>query len=142
MALRARVLQDPAGRAPDEVLLDRVGRGAERDAAADQPLHLEALAQALEREGRGRSRPRPGWAPARARRVTDQADERMDLVGGDEGADRRQRPDQLHRAGLEADLLLGLAQGGRPQVLVGLVLAAARERDLPGVAAQVVRGAR
>ena len=44
----------------------------------------------------------------------------MDLVGGDEGPDRGQRADQLDPRGVQADLLLGLAQRGVAQVLVGV----------------------
>ena len=41
----------------------------------------------------------------------------------------------------QADLLLGLAQRGQPQVGLVVVLAPAGERDLAGVAAQVVAAA-
>ena len=40
-----QVAEDARGRAPDQVLADHVGRGADRDAAADQAAHREALAQ-------------------------------------------------------------------------------------------------
>ena len=59
--------------------------------------------------------------------VGDQADEGVDAVAGDEGRDRRQRSGELDRGGVEGDLLLRLAQGGRSQVGVLGVLATARE---------------
>ena len=65
-------------------------------------------------------------------------DERVDLVVRHERADGLERADELDVGGRQADLLLGLAQRGRPQVLVGEVLAAARERDLARVALEVV----
>ncbi len=58
-------------------------------------------------------------------------------VAGDEGPGRRQAFAQLDDARVEADLLLRLAQRRRSQVGVAVVAAAARERDLAGVAAQV-----
>ena len=86
------------------------------DAAADQAAHLVALAQQLQREGED------GLDLARVRlqvelaRVRDVADEGVDAVAGDEGRGRRQRLADLDRAGVEADLLLGLAQRRRLQV--------------------------
>jgi hypothetical protein len=70
--------------------------------------------------------------------VGDEADEGVDAEVGDEGRGRRQRPDQLDPARGEGDLLLGLAQRRRRQVGVDLVLAAAGEGDLAGVAPQVL----
>ena len=46
-----QVAEDPRGRAPDQLAFDLVGRGVDRDAAADQAAHLVALAQHVEREG-------------------------------------------------------------------------------------------
>jgi hypothetical protein len=65
------------------------------------------------------------------------ADEGVDAVAGDEGVGRRQCVAQLDRRRIEADLLVSLAQRGRREVGIGLVLAAAREGDLAGVAPQV-----
>ena len=48
---------------------------------------------------------------------------------------RALRADELDRARREADLLLGLAQGGQAEVGLVVVLAPAGERDLAGVAA-------
>ena len=64
--------------------------------------------------------------------------EREDSVSGDERADGRKRADKLHAVRIQADLLVGLAQRGHAQVLVGLVLAPARERDLARVAAEII----
>ena len=47
------------------------------------------------------------------------------------------RAHQLHAPALEADLLVGLAQRGLPQVLVGPVLAPTGEGDLTGMPAHV-----
>ena len=57
----------------------------------------------------------------------DDSDEREDPVPGHEGADRRQRAHDFDAARVEADFLVGLAQGGRAQVLVRLVLASSGE---------------
>jgi len=107
------------------------------DAAPDQAAHLVALAEQLQREGEdgldlGRVRPQVELAG-----VGDVADEGVDEVVGDEGLYRRQRLAGLDPGGVEPDLLLGLAQRGRPQVGVALVAAAAGEGDLAGVAPQV-----
>jgi len=59
--------------------------------------------------------------------VRDAADERVDAVAGDEGVGRRQRLAELDRGGVEADLLLGLAQRGRGEVGVRRVATAAGE---------------
>ena len=66
-----------------------------------------------------------------------QPDEGVDPVAGDEGRGRRQRPAQLDRGRVEADLLLGLAQRRRAEVGVARVAAPAGKGDLAGVAAQV-----
>ena len=58
-------------------------------------------------------------------------------VAGHERADRRQRAHELDAARVEPDLLVGLTQRGQAQILVGLVLAPAGERDLTRVPAQV-----
>src|SRR5439155_18300417 len=108
---------------PNQVLPDDVGRGPYRDPAAHQTTQREAGAQLFEPEEEDRG----DLARTRLEReaLGDQADERMDLVPGDEGADRRQRADHLDVAGIEPDLLLGLAQSGRDQVLLRVVLTAA-----------------
>ena len=67
----------------------------------------------------------------------DQADEGIDPVVGDERADGRQRADHLDGVRRQADLLVGLAQGGLDQRLAGIA-AAARERDLARVAPEIV----
>ncbi|MEZ5077482.1 MAG: hypothetical protein R2725_08570 [Solirubrobacterales bacterium] len=61
----------------------------------------------------------------------------MDPVAGDEGAGGRQPLAELDQRRVEADLLLGLADRGGGEVGVFLVVAAAGEGDLAGVAAQV-----
>ena len=68
----------------------------------------------------------------------DQADERIDGVVGDERRGRRQRADDLDRVGRQPDLLVRLAQRGGGEVGVLGVAAAAGERDLAGVALEVV----
>jgi hypothetical protein len=83
------------------------------DAAADQAAHFVALAQYREREGED------GLDLGRVRlqvelpRVRDAPDERVDPVAGDESVGRRQLLTELDEGGIEADLLLGLAQRGR-----------------------------
>src|SRR5690606_17172252 len=72
----------------------------------------------------------------------DEPDERIHRVVGGDRRGRLQRADEAHVAGGQADLLLGLAQGGDAQVGLVVVLAPAGERDLAGVAAQVVAPAR
>jgi hypothetical protein len=118
------------------VLANHVGGGANRHAAADQATHREAAAKLVEREREhgldlGRVRLEPE-VPA------DHADERVDLVVGDEGADRRQRPDDIDLARRQPDLLVGLAKRRLDQRLAGMVAPTARERDLAGVTAEVV----
>ena len=98
-------------------------------------LHLEAGDQVVER-GDDHALDLVGVGREAQARL-DQADEGVDLVAGDEGADRGQGAGDLDVGAVEADLLLGLAQGGVEQLLAG-VAAAAGERDLAGVAAQVV----
>jgi hypothetical protein len=61
----------------------------------------------------------------------------VDAVAGGERRRRREGAAELDRRRVEADLLLGLAQRGGGEVGVALVLAAAGEGDLAGVAAQV-----
>src|SRR6266545_799235 len=68
--------------------------------------------------------------------MIDQADEGMDLVVGDEGADRGEGADHLDAVAREADLLLGLAER-RLEQLLALIPPAAGEGDLPGMPAQV-----
>lgn len=107
------------------------------DAAPDQAAHLIARAQDLQREGEqgldlGRVRLQVELA-----RVGDAPDERVDPVAGDEGVGRRQLLAQLDDGGIEADLLLGLAQRGRTEVGVLGIAAPAGKRDLARVAAQV-----
>ena len=43
-----QVAEDPRGRPPDQVAVDLVGGGVDRDAAADQAAHLVALAKHVE----------------------------------------------------------------------------------------------
>ena len=74
-------------------------------------------------------------APRLAR--LDEPDEREDPVAGHEGAHGRQGAHELDPGRIEPDLLLGLAQRGRAQVLAGMILAPAGERDLTGVPAEV-----
>src|SRR6476646_6452903 len=81
--------------------------------------------------------PRPRSAGPEADALGDSADEWVDLVAGDEGAHRGQRPGDLDLVRAQADLLLRLAQGRVEQRLLRRVRAAARERDLAGVAPQV-----
>jgi len=59
--------------------------------------------------------------------VRDAPDEGVDPVAGNEGVGRRQRLAKLNQGRVEADLLLGLAQGGRAEVGVLRVAAAARK---------------
>jgi hypothetical protein len=61
----------------------------------------------------------------------------VDAVVGDEGGDRGQRADRRDRAGVESDLLVGLAQRRRQQVGVARVAAPAGEGDLARVPAEV-----
>jgi hypothetical protein len=67
----------------------------------------------------------------------DVAEEGVDAVPGDEGSGGRQLCGDLDGGRVEADLLLGLADGGRREVGVVLVAPPAGEGDLAGVAAQV-----
>jgi hypothetical protein len=69
--------------------------------------------------------------------VGDVADEGVDAVTGGEGRRRRQPLAELDPGGVEADLLLRLAQGGGAQIGVALVPAPAGEGDLAGVTPQV-----
>src|SRR5213592_2097210 len=88
-----QLAEDAGGRAPDQVLADDVGRRADREAAADEPAHGEAgaeLVEAKREHGRDLGRVR-----AKRDALGDQADERVNLVAGDEGADRWQRPGDL-----------------------------------------------
>jgi len=107
------------------------------DAAADQAAHLVATPQQLQREGEdgldlGRVRLQVELAG-----VGDGADEGVDAVVGDEGRDRRQRPDQIDRGGGEGDLLVCLPKRRRREVGVLGVLAPTGKRDLTRVAPQV-----
>jgi hypothetical protein len=61
----------------------------------------------------------------------------VDPVRRDECPNRGQRADQLDVGRVKADLFLGFAESGEAKILVGFVLAAARERDLAGVSPQV-----
>jgi hypothetical protein len=61
----------------------------------------------------------------------------VDAVAGGERRRRGEGAAELDRGRVEPDLLLRLAQRGGGEVGVALVLAAAREGDLAGVAAQV-----
>ena len=130
-----QVAEDPRGRAPDHVLADLVRRRADRHAAADEAPHPERVPKLVETEHQHRCH--LGRVRPQGRLLGDQADDRMDLVPGDERAHGRQRAGDLHDARIEADLLLGLAQRGGDEVRVSGVAAPARERDLAGVAAHV-----
>ncbi len=68
--------------------------------------------------------------------LRDEADDRQDLEGGDDGRRRGQSADDLDGAGVEADLLAGLAERALDERLAGIG-SAARERDLAGMAAHV-----
>ena len=130
--------EDAGGRSPDEVAARLVGRGAEGDAPPHQPALAVAGAQLVERQlehlvDLGLLQ-HPGEAGL------DHADERIDRVVGDEGRRRRQRADHADGVRRQADLLVRLAQRGVDQLLA-VVAPAARERDLAGVAAQVVAAA-
>jgi hypothetical protein len=109
----------------------------EDHAATDEAADRVSVPQGPEREGEHRL----DLARVRLERqlsgVRDQPDERMDPIAGGEGRGRAQLPGQLDRGGVEADLLLRLAQGRRREVRVALVAAPAREGDLPGVSSQV-----
>ena len=111
-----QVAEDPRGRSPDQVALDLVGRGVDRDAAADQAAHRVALASTSSEKVRTVSTSVGFGSQVEPRGCGDQADEGVDPVAGDEGRGRRQGAAELDRGGVEADLLLGLAQGGRQQV--------------------------
>ena len=93
-------------------------------------------ADRLERELEHVRHLRLGEHPGEAR--LDQADERIDGVVGDERRRRGQRPDDLDRVGRQPDLLVRLAQRGGGEVGVLGVAAPAGERDLAGVALEVV----
>ena len=132
-----QVAEDPRGRAPDQVAVDLVGRGVDRDAAADQAADLVALAQDVQREGEdgldlGRVR-----LEVELRGVGDAADEGVDAVAGDEGAGRRQRLAELDRAPGRGRSPPPPRAARSPQVGVAGVPAPAGEGDLAGVAAQV-----
>jgi hypothetical protein len=97
------------------------------DAAADEAPHPVALAEHVEREGEdGLDLGRIGLQVELAG-IGDAADEGVDAVTGDEGLGRLERLAELDRGGVEADLLLRLAQRGGGEVGVVLVAAAARE---------------
>ncbi len=103
---------------------DHVGGSADRHPASDQAPHREAAAQLVEPEEQHGGDLVGIRLEAQA--LGDQADERVDLVAGDEGPDRGERADHLDVGRVEADLLVGLAQrrsrpgppraspGGRP----------------------------
>jgi hypothetical protein len=109
----------------------------DRYAAADQAADLIALAEQVQREGEDGLDLGGVRLERELARVRDVADEGVDPVAGDEGVGRRQRLADLDLGGIEANLLLRLAQRGRLQVGVGRIAASAREGDLTGVAAQV-----
>ena len=128
-------LHDPRRRSPDHVAVHRVGGRPEGHA----PAHRRFISCPRTRSSQ-RELQHPGHlgllgGPAGAGRTI--ADEREYAVAGDEGAHGGSAPTSFTRRPRQADLLLGLAQGGVAQVLVGLVLAPARKRDLARVAAQV-----
>ena len=92
-----QVGQDAGGSAPDHVLADRVGVGADRQPAPDQPL------AARSRRSSVRSGSSITAATSRALGVhslpgLDQPDERIHGVAGGDRRRRLERADQLHRA--------------------------------------------
>jgi hypothetical protein len=118
------------------VLADHVGVGAERDAAAQDAAASVALAQRAQRELQHLGDLGLGRQPGLSR--LDEPHEGVDGVVGGDGRRRLQGAEELDAAGIEADLLLRLAQRRGAQVGVLGVLAAAGERDLAGVAPEVV----
>ena len=109
----------------------------EGDAAADQAAHLGTFAEDVQRDGEdGLHLGRVGLQ-AQLSGVGDVADEGVDAKAGDEGSGGRQFLAELDSGGVEADLLLRLAQRGGGQIGVALVPAPAGKRDLARVAAQV-----
>ena len=115
--------------------VDLVGRGAERDPLSHEPALAVDGAQRLDRQFEHLGDLVLAEHPLEA--LLDQPDERIDRVVGDEGRRRLERAEQVDGAGRQADLLVRLAQGGRAQVRVLVIAAAAGERDLAGVAAEV-----
>jgi hypothetical protein len=107
------------------------------DAAADQAAHLIALPKDVEREGEHGLDLGGVGLQVQLSRMRDAADEGVDAVAGDESAGGGELLAELDRRGLEADLLMGLAQRGGCEVGVGVVLASAGKRDLAGVPSQV-----
>ena len=71
----------------------------------------------------------------------DQANEGVDGVVGGDRRGGLEGTDDLDRVRRQPDLLLGLAQGGCDEIAIGVIVAAARERDLAGVAAQIIAAA-
>ena len=138
-AIRAQpleeILDDARGRAPDEVLLDDVRVGLERDPA---PFHAVRVRPA--RSVSSGSSSTASTSSADGRQSTagrDRADERVDHVVRRERRRSRQRAEQAHIRAGQADLLLRLAQRGHAQVGVARVAASAGKGDLARVAAQV-----
>ncbi len=117
------------------MLADLVGRGADGDAAADQAAHLVRVAELVEREVEDRGD--LGRLHGELEAGLDEADERVDLIAGHEGADRRQGAGDIDDARLEGDLLLGLAERRGEEAVIAFVVTPPGERDLAGVAAQV-----
>jgi hypothetical protein len=132
----AEVREHPRGRPPDELVADDVGLGADRQTASQQTPAGVTGSQIGERQlehGGDLARaqlPRPAGL--------DQPHERIDGVASRDRRRGLQRAEHLDRLTREPDLLLGLAQRGREQIVVLGVTAPAGKRDLAGVTAQVV----
>ena len=118
------------------MVAELVGVRAERHAAAQEPALPVCGAHGLERELEHVGDLGVGELPREAR--LDQADEGIHGVVRHERPRRRQCADDLDRLGRQPDLLVGLAQRGRGQVGVLGVAPPTRERDLAGVALEVV----
>src|SRR5829696_380907 len=116
--------ENPGSRSPDQLVRDQVGVGLDRDSAPDEAPLLVGGLQVVERGDEHALHLRRVRLEAHS--LFDQSDEGVDLVVGDEGADRRQGANNLDVVAREGDLLLGLAQGGVEQLLA-LITPPARE---------------
>ena len=118
------------------MVADLVRVGPERHAAPDQPALAVGGAHRLERQLEHVRHLGGRQLPLEAR--LDQADERIDGIVCDEGGRGGQGADDLDGIRRQPDLLVRLAQGGGGQVGVLGVAPPAGERDLAGVALEVV----
>jgi hypothetical protein len=107
--------------------LDLVGRGVDRDPAADQAAHRVAPLEDVEREGEQRLDLGRIRSQVELGGVGDAADEGVDAVAGDEGRGGGEGAAEIDVPGGQCDLLLGLAQRGPRQVGVARVVAPAWE---------------